>query len=340
MPSASWWWRRLLGMAATLLGVLFVTFAMLDLAPVDRAQLAVARAQQNVAFADLDARERALVRLRVRYGLLDEHTLEPEPLPRRFGRWLWHAVTLRWHGPADEPRQFWERLARAVPVTGMVGGLALALGTCVGVWLGVRLGCRTGGLADRLASPVLFTLAGVPEFVLAALLTLLLASGGLGWLPGGGLHRPGSEALVWWARWLDGLWHLVLPVGVLATGPLVLVTRFVRDAVARAAQQPFAAALRGFGAEPALLRRRLLRHGLLALLPLTGGLLPMLVGGSIVVESLFHLDGMGQLAYRAARELDQPMVMAVVLVTSVVTLMALLAADLLQQWLDPRVQRP
>jgi peptide/nickel transport system permease protein len=327
-------------MAATLLGVLFVTFAMLDLAPVDRAQLAVARAQQNVAFADLDARERALVRLRVRYGLLDAHTLEPEPLAWRFARWLGHAVTLRWHGPADEPRQFWGRLGRALPVTLLVGGLALLVGVLGGVWLGVRLGSRVGGPVDRLASSALFVLAGVPEFVLATLLTLLLASGGLGWLPGGGLQSPDGETLVWWARWLDGLWHLVLPVGVLATGPLVLVTRFVRDAAAKAGQQPFAVALRLLGGEPALLRRQLLRHGLLAAVPLAGSLLPMLVGGSIVVESVFHLDGMGQLAYRAAREQDQPMVMAVVVLTSVTTLVALLCADLLQHWLDPRVGRP
>lgn len=338
MPPIGWWLRRCGGMLLTLLGVTFVTFAMLELAPVDRAQLAVARAQQDVALADLDARERAIVRLRVRYGLLDAHTLQPAPLWRRYAQWLGHAVTLQWHGPADDPQQFWRRIGRALPVTLWVGGLALALGTLVGVWLGARLGMDPGGFARRGMAAGWFVLAGVPEFVLATLLTLWLGSGGLGWFPGGGLHSDGSEQWPLLARWLDTLWHLALPVLVLATGPVVLVTRFVRESVARAAAQPFAANLRGLGCEPGELRRRLLRHGLLPVAALLGGLLPMLVGGSIVVENVFHLDGMGQLAYRATREQDQPMVMALVLLTSAASLLALLVADLLQRWLDPRVR--
>ncbi|MBM4059861.1 MAG: ABC transporter permease [Planctomycetes bacterium] len=333
-------WLLLRGcwMLVTLLGVTFVTFAVLDLAPVDRAQVEAVRRQQAGDFADAAARDQAIVRLRLHYGMLDEATLEPAPLWTRYGRWLANAATLRFAGPREDDGAFWRRLGEAAPVSALLGLLALCVALLAGVALGAWTGMQAGSRRDFVVSQGLFLLAGVPEFLLAMFLLLALGGGGLGWFPSNGLRSHGAEHWTAFAQIVDFAWHLVLPVLVLASGPTVLVARFLRDSVARTADTAFAANLHALGIEPATVRWRLLRNGGAPLATLAGSLLPMLVGGSIVVENLFSLDGLGHLAFRAVQEQDQAMVMAIVVLGSVATLVALTVSDLMHRLVDPRVR--
>jgi peptide/nickel transport system permease protein len=332
-----WLLIRLAWLLVTLLGITFVTFAMLDLAPVDRAQLEVMQRTRGGSFTDLSARDQAIVRLRVVYGMLDAETLEPLPLWRRYSNWLGNAVALRLAGPEEDPQVFWRRLTRALPVTAWLGFLALCVACAVGLPLGAWMGIRAGSRGDRALSRLLFLAVGVPEFLLATLLVLAF-SVGLRWFPADGLRSHGADQLTMPWQILDFAWHLVLPVAVMAVGPLVLIARFLRDSVARAGAAPFAANLRAWGIEPAVVHWRLLRNGGAPLATLAGSLLPLLVVGSIVVEQVFALDGLGLLAWRAVTEQDQAMVMALTLITSIVTLLALLASDLLHRAVDPRVR--
>jgi ABC-type dipeptide/oligopeptide/nickel transport system permease component len=333
-----WAAARLSWMLLTLLGVTFVTFAVFDLAPVDRAELvAAARAQQD-GFVDRSSRDRAILQLRLGYGTIDATTLAPAPLWQRYGRWLQNASSLRFAGPHGDHAAFWRRLAAAAPVSAWLGLLAVATALLVGVPLGTWLGLRAGSRADAIVSQGLFLCAGVPEFLLATL--LLLGFGGVfvQWFPVGGLRSAGAAEWPLWRQLLDFGWHLTLPVAVMASGPVILVTRLLRDSVARTAELPFVQSLRALGAPPALVRRRILRSAAAPLATLVGSLLPMLVGGSIVVENLFSLDGLGHLAVRAVFDQDQAMVMALVVVTSATTLVALMLSDLLHRLVDPRVR--
>jgi peptide/nickel transport system permease protein len=179
---------------------------------------------------------------------------------------------------------------------------------------------------------------GVPEFLLAMLLLLAFCGAYLQWLPATGLRSNGSEHWSLVAQVVDFGRHLCLPVAVMSVGPLVLVTRFVRASVARTLETPFAVNLRALGIEPAIVRRRLLANACAPVATLVGTLLPMLVGGSIVVENLFSLDGLGHLLWTAVKGQDQAMVMALVIISSVATLLSLLASDLLHRLVDPRVR--
>ena len=187
-------------------------------------------------------------------------------------------------------------------------------------------------------SAALFLVAGTPEFLLATLLLLVFGGAWLGWLPTSGLRSNGSEHWTLVAQLGDFGWHLLLPVVVMASGPLVLITRFLRDSVARTADSSFAANLNALGVDPTVVRRRLLHNGAAPLSTLAGSLLPMVVGGSIVVENLFSLDGLGHLAFQAVQNQDQAMVMALVLITSLATLLSLWISDLLHRLFDPRVR--
>ena len=212
--------------------------------------------------------------------------------------------------------------------------LAVVLDMRVGVWLGRGAGRRR----ERAASLLLLAGYGVPEFLLATMLQLLLCATWLQLLPSAGLRSPGAEA--WSLPWQIGDFalHLLLPVAVIAIGPFVTVTRFVRDAVARAEQAPFATCMRALGVDDDEVRGRMWRHGATPVATLIGTMVPMLVSGSIVVESMFSLDGLGRLAFRALGQQEQSMIMALVLMTSVVTLLSLLVSDLLHRLLDARVR--
>lgn len=333
-----WLLLRLLWLGATLVGITFVTFVVVDRAPVDRAELAVERAAGERAWDSPSARDAAILQLRLRHGMVDPHTLEPAPIWRRYGSWLQNALLLRFGGPNDDHALLWQRIGAALPVTALLGVLALLVAFVVGVPLGVRMGFAPGSRQDRVLSTTLLLLAGVPEFLLATLLLLAFTAAWLQWLPAAGLRSPGAEQWSFVVQLLDFAWHLLLPVTVMSVGPLVLVARFVRDSVARAAQAPFVVAMRGLGIDARVVRRRLLRHGFTPVATLAGSLLPMLVGGSIVVENLFALDGLGHLAYQAVAQQDQPLLMTLVTIGSIVTLASLLLSDVLHRAVDPRVR--
>ncbi|MCR9246005.1 MAG: ABC transporter permease [bacterium] len=333
-----WLLFRLAWVPVTLLGITFVTFAMLRLAPVDRVELEIARKEQSGTFHNLEERERAILWLRIKHGLVDEETLEPVPIWRGYLNWLTNALTLKFTGANENDAAFWRRLGEAVPVSLWLGFLALLLALLVGVPLGTWLGMRSDSWADRSMSQLLFLVIGMPEFLLATLLLLGFAGAWFAWFPSNGLRSPGSGEWGLGSQLLDFAWHLVLPVLVMASSPAVLVTRFLRDSVARAVVSPSATYARALGLAPERLRWRLLRNGAAPLATLAGTLLPILVGGSIVVENLFSLDGVGHLAFRAVEDQEQAMVMALVLMTSVVTLLALIASDVLHRLVDPRVR--
>ncbi len=332
-----WLLVRLAWLVVTLFGITFVTFAVIDLAPVDRAELAVERSADR-DFTDPKKREEAILRFRVQYGMVDPVTHAPYPSYVRYGRWLGNAVRLRFGGPGDDHDELWRRLAAALPVTIWLGGLATMLALLIGVPLGAWLGLRAGSRADRVVSTVLLVGTGVPEFLLATLLLLAFSAAWLQLLPASGLRSPGSEHWTFVWQLVDFAKHLVLPVVVMASGPCVLVSRFVRDSVARAAQAPFVAGMRALGVSPPVVRARLLRHGCAPVATLVGSLLPMLVGGSIVIENLFALDGLGHLAVQAALQKEAPMLMAIVVIGSLVTLASFVLSDALHRVLDARVR--
>jgi ABC-type dipeptide/oligopeptide/nickel transport system permease component len=322
----------------TLIGITFVTFVVIDRAPVDRAELAVMHPDAERVFANAAARDAAIRQLRIRHGLIDPVTGEPVPAWRRYGRWLGDAALLRFAGPGEDHGALWRRLGAALPVTAWLGGLALLVAFGLGMPLGAWLGLRAGTRADRTVSAMLLVGAGIPEFLAGTLLLLALSSAWLQWLPASGLRSPGSENWLFAWQLVDFARHLVLPVTVMALGPLVLVTRFVRDSVARAAKAPFVASMHALGIDARIVRARLLRHGCAPVATLAGSLLPMLVGGSIVVENLFALDGVGHLAFGAARQREQPMLMTIVVISSIATLVAFVLSDLLHRIVDSRVR--
>lgn len=322
-------------MIPTLIGISFVTFLLMELAPGDATTLTKDKMSAD-AFADAKDRAARVLELKKRHGHVDAAGNELS-MGVRYWRWLRNASQLRFAGDPVASKKFREQILEALPITLLLNGLALLFACAIAIPLGTRAGMRPGSGLDRIVSAGSFVALGVPEFLTATLLLLVFCGGFFApLLPTGGLGANVEGSV--FAKLAELGKHLLLPVATLAIGYGVVLFRFLRESVSRAAESDFVVALRGFGAVPALVRQRATRNGLSPIVTLLGGMVPTLVGGTVVVEKIFSLPGIGWLTTNAVRERDMPMVMALTMLVSGVTLISLLISDLVQRAVDPRVE--
>jgi oligopeptide transport system permease protein len=211
------------------------------------------------------------------------------------------------------------------PVSLKLGGLAIALAACLGVSLGVLAAARQNGGVDHLVMGVAVVGVCIPTFVTAPLLVLVFGSK-LGWLPSGGWNG-GAAA------------NLVLPVVVLALPQVAIISRLTRAGMIEVLRSNYIRTARAKGLPE---RRVITRHALrAALLPLVSYLGPACAGlltGSLVVEKIFNLPGLGKFFVLSALQRDYTVVMGMVIVYAGLILLLNLLADLLYAALDPRVR--
>jgi len=220
-----------------------------------------------------------------------------------------------------------------------LNGLALLLMAGLAVPVGLRSALRPGGVFDRAASGVLYILYSLPNFWIAVLLILLF---GVKWdlLPFMGMRSDGYDSLGPAARVLDVLRHALLPAVCLAYGGMAFVARFTRGAVLETLSRDFVRVARAKGlSERQVLFRHAFRNALLPMLTLGGLLVPALVSGSVIVESLFAWPGLGQMYMKAVFTRDYPLILAESVLGAAVVLASTLAVDLAYSAADPRVRR-
>jgi len=227
------------------------------------------------------------------------------------------------------------RLAVTAPLTLAAALLAWGIAIPLGAWSAVR----RGRARERAVAFGLFALHSLPGFWLALVLVIVFGAAGLGWLPVLGLHSAGAQELDGPAWTLDLLAHSILPVLALALGSLAYLARQVRASMLDVLAQEYLITARSKGLpERVVIGRHALRNALLPAITLAALILPALVGGSVIVETIFGLPGMGRYAYEALLERDYAVIQAVTALSAVVTLVALLVADVLYALADPRIR--
>lgn len=253
------------------------------------------------------------------------------PIPLRYWAWISGVLTGDWGrslslDTAVLPLAL-ERLGRSL----MLAGLALALLIPVALAAGVAAGLRPGGVFDRSASVVGLALGAMPEFVTGVLLIVVFGIG-LGWLPVQALPPDGAGLLEWLRRLLMPALSLVL----LLFAYLFRMTR-VGMLSELDADYTRTAVLKGLP-RAVVIRRHVLRNALLPTITVIGAQLGWLVGGLVVVESLFRYPGIGSLLQSAAANKDIPLLAGGALLVALVFASANLVADLVYAALNPRVR--
>ncbi len=312
--------RRLLQLIPLLLGILTLTFLLMQLAPGDF--LSSVAADPTVSAESLEA-------MRRQFGL------DRPPLVQ-YGLYLLNLL----HG------NFGESFARHQPVfvvlrEGLANTLLLAVAAAVITWglaipLGVIAAVRQNRWPDRLTAVAAFLGLSIPE-VLSGLLLLLLAAR-TGWFPVGGMHSLDAERLPLPARALDVLRHLALPALVVGLTPLASRMRQMRASLLDVLHLEYVVAARAKGlTERTVVMKHALRNALNPLITLFGYTLGGLVSGSFVAEVIFAWPGLGRVTMDALFAHDPYLVMGSVLMASLVLVLGNLAADLLLAVADPRL---
>jgi peptide/nickel transport system permease protein len=313
---------RVPGLVFTLLGITVFSFALMHLAPGDPTQLA----------GDFDPRAHANAAMQAAYGL-------DKPLPQQYLTWVGHMLRLNFGTSlAPDGRPVMDKIAEALPITLGLNGVGLMLTLLFSIPLGVAVALRPRSVPDTLTTVLLYLFLAAPS-VWLALLGLQFFGIMLGWLPLSGLHSFGAENWGWGPWLLDLMAHTALPVAVGVVGSLAGLTRFVRSSMLETLKQDYVLTARAKGApEARVLSHHALRNALLPVVTILGLSLPGLIGGSVIMESLFALPGLGQLFYNSVLMRDYPTIMALLTLGAVLTLLGNLLADAAYAWVDPRTE--
>ncbi len=300
--------------AVVLLVVSAVTFAIINLAPGGPSVL-----------IDPALTPEQVELLRARLGL-------DEPIPVRYVRWLGTTLSGDLGSSLRNHRPVAEMIVERVPATLLLSGTALLISLGLGIPLGVLAAWRRNSWIDHLATLLSSIGVSIPVFWFGLMLILLFAVQ-LNVLPASGMTTPGDGSLA------DVASHLLLPAIVLGTFSLAEVTRYTRASVLSVLAEDYVRTARGKGAsERRILWMHAVRNALVPIVTVVGLLLPRLVGGAPLTETVFSWPGLGRLAVDGAFQRDYPLVMAVTLVMSVAVVGMNLVVDLVYPVVDPRIR--
>jgi peptide/nickel transport system permease protein len=306
--------RRLAQGALTILLVTIIVFFLVNLAP---------GGPGSIMRPDMTQAERHA--LTVRLGL-------DQPVSVRYLSWLGEAVHGNLGTSLSSSLPVGTVIGQRLPNTAELAVFTLIISVLLGVVLGVASAMRRGGILDYLVG--LLSVAGlsVPVFWFAILL-ILVFSVDLHWLPASGISTGAGFALG------DRLQHAAMPVLVLALTTLPNIIRFARASMIEALGQDYVRTARAKG----LKRLRIayvhvLRNALLPVISTIGVLVPRLLGGAVITETVFGWPGMGQLMFEAASSRDYPMVMGITVVMALAVVLVNLAVDVLYSVVDPRIR--
>lgn len=261
-----------------------------------------------------------------------------EPWPARYGRWVKDLVRGDLGTSFTAQRPVAAMLKSRFPVSLGLNALALLAMLGVAVPLGILGAARPDGPWDRAGWFATTALYAAPVFWTALLLQWLFAIR-LGWLPLSGISTDGARHPSAGMALADAAWHLVLPAACLASGGLAYVSRFVRTNIVESTAGEGGRAARARGLSTL---QYAARHGVVQavvpLLTLAGFLIPRLVGGSLLIEAIFNVPGLGSLLFDSILSRDLPVVLALTLLSGLATLLGTTLSDVLILWLDPRVR--
>jgi len=317
--------RRLVLALPLLLGITFITFAVIHLAPGEPVDL-----QAGEMGAKSSAQARQL--LREMYGL-------DKPLAVQYWNWLGRLARLDFgRSFAPDGRPVLQKIGERLPVTLLLNIVELLVIVALSVPIGMYSATRQYSTFDKITTVFVFVGFATPDFWLALLLMILFGVE-LGWLPISGLRSLNWEYLTFWRQQWDFLSHLILPILGATFGGLAGFSRYMRQSMLEVVRQDYIQSARAKGlAEGVVIGKHALRNALLPLVTILGLSLPGLIGGSVIVESIFAIPGMGQLMVQAVFERDYPVIMGNLVIVASLTLVANLVADLAYGLVDPRIR--
>jgi peptide/nickel transport system permease protein len=317
--------RRLILAIPLLIGITFVSFLVIHLAPGEPVESQVGESSTQ---SDAKLRER----LREIYGL-------DKPLHVQYWNWVTRLARLDFgRSFSPDARPVLQKIGERLPITLLLNIVELMIIVMLAIPIGVLSATRQYSTFDKITTVFVFVGFATPDFWLALMLMILFGVQ-LGWLPISGLRSPTWEYLAFWKQQWDFVAHLALPILVATFGGLAGFSRYMRQSMLEVVRQDYIQSARAKGLpESVVIGKHALRNALLPIVTVLGLSLPGLIGGSVIVESIFAIPGMGQLMVQAVFERDYPVIMGNLVIVATLTLVANLIADLTYSLVDPRIR--
>jgi microcin C transport system permease protein len=333
--------KRIALMVPTVLGILTLTFVVIQFVPggpIDQV-LAEARAARGggesggySARRDIDAKQ--LEELKALYGF-------DKPAHVRYVEMLKNFARFDLGRSFMHNKDVWTLIKEKLPVSISLGLWTFLISYLISIPLGIAKAVREGSRFDALSTLLVLIGYAIPGFVLGVFLIVLFAGGTfLDWFPLRGLTSDNWETLSWPARITDYLWHLALPLTCIVIGSFAVMTMLTKNTFVEELRKQYVLVARAKGlSQRRVLYKHIFRN---ALIPIITGFPAAFVGaffaGSLLIETLFSLDGLGLLSYESVVRRDYPVVLGSLYLFTLIGLVVKLIADLLYVAVDPRVQ--
>lgn len=355
--------KRILLIIPTFIGISLVTFTVLQLSP------------GNPAYMKLQNIEGAMGSDAIPQDIIDE-TIKmygfDKPLPVRYLLWMKRLITFDLGESYKDHRPVLTRIGEALPITIQLNVISLFLIYLISIPVGTYSATHQHTRSDNAITLTLFILYSLPSFWVAMLLMYFFGGGGgslslqtlcttvftkvgiiewgsvqwllekvlhFNWFPIYGFGSEGAEEWPFWKWFWDRAWHFCLPVFCLTYGGFATISRYARSGLIDVVNQDYIRTSRAYGfSERMVIFKYALRNSLIPIITLLGTLIPAMIGGSVIIESIFSIPGMGRLFYESILARDYPMVMGIFSITAILTLVGLIISDILYALTDPRIK--
>ncbi|MGD9504661.1 MAG: ABC transporter permease [Syntrophobacteraceae bacterium] len=324
--------KRFLQIVPTMLGITLITFIIIQLAPGNPAMMKLKMASQG-SVSESSISQKVIEDTKKLYGL-------DKPIPVQYALWVKRVLTFDFGESYKDHRPVIDKIAERLPITIELNLISIFLVYVIAIPFGIYSATHPESLADRAFTLFFFFLYSLPSFWVAVLLIMLFGGGDF-WdvFPIYGISSIGSESwhfLPWLA---DRTMHLILPVTCLTYGGLAYLSRLSRAGMLEVIREDYVRTARAKGlSERVVIFKHAFRNALLPIITILAFLLPGMFGGSVIIESIFSIPGMGQLGFEAVLSRDYPLIMAITTISAILTLIGLLISDLLYAALDPRIK--
>jgi len=321
--------KRLLFLIPTLFGITIITFFIIQLAPgspIERKISLEEGIKANEITSEIIEETKKL------YGL-------DKPIYVRYLIWVKQIATLDFGNSYVDHRPVIKKIEERLPVTLSLNVLSIFFVYLISIPVGIFSAVKRGTLTDRSLTFSLFALYSIPSFWMAIILIYFLG-GGEHWnlFPIYGIASTGAEHFSFPKRALDFLWHITLPVFCLAYADIAALSRYQRGSLLEVLRADFVRTAVAKGLSPkTVLFKHALRNSLMPIVTIIAAVLPAMIGGSVIIETIFSIPGIGKLGFDSVLSRDYPVIMAISTISAVLTLLGILVSDLIYVLIDPRI---
>ncbi|WOE72166.1 ABC transporter permease [Hydrogenimonas thermophila] len=309
--------RKLIYICGMLLLISLISFLAIHAAP--NSFFAAGELNPNIT-------KESIEHLKAIYGL-------DKPLFEQYLHWVWALLHLDFGLSFASGKAVVDEIVSRLPITLTINLVSMFFVFFISLWLGIKAALKQQSLEDKAIKQLSLVSFAMPSFYLALLLILFLSLK-LGWFPISGLQSIEPKEGI--AKWIDQAWHLSLPIFVMVFGGIGGLTMYVRSLTLEILKSDYIFFAKARGIDDKTVRKKFIMPNLMpSIITILGLSLPGLIGGSVIIESIFSINGMGLLFYQSALSRDYPVIMGILIITAFLTLLGNVLADLILAKLNP-----